>query len=220
MEQKKAITKRARRSSLVQAIYSVTGNFVKELLKLTLPVPLSYCHLVTFYNCFTISQQIHTQYIPSTTVSVIVRTWEGDGKMSCFITHTHTKIQTEETCAIPSHPKPTTNSYPKKLISLLQLKKFLLFCWATVTPCALLTLYSCSVKHVRKHTFFTTKQSMGNCFSTRETFVKLDQAPIPKPIEAKAEVPSINSNLYLGTGSYAALLQRYYGTSSTHTVHP
>lgn len=37
-------------SSWVQAIDSVTGNFVKTLLKLTLPVPLSYCDLVIFFT--------------------------------------------------------------------------------------------------------------------------------------------------------------------------
>lgn len=77
-------------------------------------MPLSYCGLVIFYNCFTISQEIHTQYIPSTTVLVMGHTWEGDGIVSRSMTHTHTNTQkerkTEETCAIPSHPKPTTNT--------------------------------------------------------------------------------------------------------------
>ena len=94
---------------MVQATYSVTGNFVKKLLKLTLPVPLSYCDLVIFYNCFTISQEIHTQYIPSTTVLVIVHTWEGDGKMSCSMTHTQKKREIDRKDLCNPLPPQTNN---------------------------------------------------------------------------------------------------------------
>lgn len=68
--EKKAVAKRAMKSSLVQASASV--SFTTKLLKLTLPVPLSYYDLVTFYNCFTIFRRTYTPNIFQAQVSVML----------------------------------------------------------------------------------------------------------------------------------------------------
>ena len=84
-------------------------TLLKKLLKLTLPVPLSYCDLVIFYNYFTISQEIHTQYILNTTVLVIVHTWEDDGKTSCSVMHKKRQKDRKDLCN-PLPPQTITNT--------------------------------------------------------------------------------------------------------------
>lgn len=93
------------------------------------------------------------------------------------------KRKTEKTCAIPSHPKPTTNTQlPRESdqFTAAQQVSAILLSYSNAA-------WSPNPLQLLSEAFFTTKQLIGNRFSTRKTFIALDEVPITKPREAKID---------------------------------
>lgn len=168
---------------------------------------LSYCDLVIFYNYFTIPLEIHTHYIPS------IRLGHSTYMGRCHVPW-HKDWQKR---AVQSPPTPNQQlilSYPKNLVSLLQLNKFLLS-------------YSNSVHSPNPLQLLTLAWSMlGNMsFSPHPAFPRIISIKYRSSActQTKRSQSRCNWGPTLTCGirhrSHTALHHRYHDMSSAHRVY-